>query len=487
MSAPTYEELLQEREALRLEANQCREVRERLRQSESKLERLLNNIPGAAYRCSLDGGLNRTLEYISRGARDLLGYAPEELVSQHTNILERLTDPDDERRIDGEIRSAILERTPYRLIYRITLADGEQKWVWDQGEAVYTADGAPMDLEGIMIDVSAQKLQEHTLQMENERLRGSLRGRYRFGEIIGKSEPMQQVYRLILKAAASDTNVTLHGDTGTGKDLVASTIHGLSERKGKFVPVNCGAIPEQLMESEFFGHKRGAFTGATADRAGYLAAADEGTLFLDELGELPLGMQVKLLRALESKQYTPVGDTAPRQSNFRIIAATNRDLKDMVRKGTMRPDFFYRIHVLPIHVPALRERREDIPLLVDHFLARHVAEGEPRPVLPAAVRVALEDYDWPGNVRELQNVLDRYVTFGEINFADVRLPEDRPMPMAYALDFGERELLRDAVARVERAMLVAALDRCRWRRGEAAQALGLNLRTMQRKMKHYGV
>lgn len=489
---------------LQLEVDACRvalkkarkenhALSQRLVDSESHLARLLDNLPGLAYRCHLDAELEPTLEFVSKGSFDLLGFEPEHLLKDNWNSIERMTHPDDLDRIQKEVRDALLERRPYKMMYRVQMMNGDRKWIWDQGEGVYDDSGVPYGLDGIIMDVSVQKMREIDLAEENERLKSSLKGRYRFGDIVGKSEPMQKVYNLILKASESDTNVIIYGETGTGKDLVARTVHELSAREGRFVPVNCGAIPEHLLESEFFGHKRGAFTGANTDKLGLLGAADGGTLFLDELGELDLNLQVKLLRAIESKQYTPVGDTRSRRSSFRIIAATNRDLKAMVRQGTMRPDFFYRIHVLPVPVPPLRERREDIPLLIEHFLSIRDEGEEPIQALPTAVRIALEDYDWPGNIRELQNILDRYVTFGEVNFADVSLSEEIAVPTIASqvagagMEIPTGGTLKDAVERLERTMIVSTLEQCRWRRGDAAKALGLNIRTMQRKMKKYGI
>ncbi|NJB66501.1 PAS domain S-box-containing protein [Desulfobaculum xiamenense] len=492
MDNKSYEELRKECDELRIRMQEFHDIRRRLQQSETRLARLLHNLPGMAYRCRIDADLNNTLEFASRGSLELLGFTPDEMVRDNWNTIERMTHPEDLSRIQQEARMAILEHRPYQLMYRVTMSSGDIKWIWDQGEPGYDENGVPQTLDGIILDVSAQKLREVELKQENERLRSSLKGRYRFGDIVGCSDAMQQVYRLVMKAAESGTNVIIYGETGTGKDLVARTIHDLNTRDGKFVPVNCGAIPEQLLESEFFGHKRGAFSGANADKPGLLAAANGGTLFLDEVGELDLNLQVKLLRALESKQYTPVGETVPRRSDFRIIAATNRDLKEMVRKGDMRADFFYRIHVLPVTVPPLRDRREDIPLLIDHFLSRQGGEGG-RTTIPTAVRIALEDYDWPGNVRELQNVLDRYVAFGEINFSDVRLTEEAVLASAATaglVTVAEPDCsgtLKDAVERLERIMIVKALETCRWRRNEAADILGLNIRTMQRKIRRYGI
>jgi PAS domain S-box-containing protein len=459
----------------------------RLHQSENKLSRLLNNLPGMAYTCRIDHDYSYVLEFVSQGSVDILGYSPDELVKYRWNTIERMTHHEDIDRLRAEVRSAITGHRAYKVMYRLTMSSGEVKWVWDQGEAVYADNGDPLLLEGILMDVSAQKVREISLQEENERLRSSVNGSCGLGEIVGMSPAMQQVYKLVLKAAKSDTNVIISGETGTGKDLVARTIHDMSGRQGKFVSVNCGAIPEQLLESEFFGHKKGAFSGAYDSRQGYLAAADGGTLFLDELGELNLSLQVKLLRAIESKQFMPVGDTTPRRSDFRIITATNRDLKEMVRQKTMRADFFYRIHVLSIHIPPLRERREDIPLLIDSFLARRSQRGQKPTMMPSTVRIAMMEYDWPGNIRELQNVLDRYITFGEINFSDVRLSSQKLMPAGNEIEFCDAKSLKEAVERLEKTMITKTLEQCHWHRGETARAMGLNLRTLQRKMKQHGI
>ena len=463
------------------------DIRRQLRRSERKLSRLLNNLPGMAYCCRIGDKYSYVLEFVSRGSIELLGFTPDQLVTQKVNTIERMTHPEDLDRLRMEVHDAILECRPYKVMYRLTSSNGEMKWIWDQGEPVFDENGTPLLLEGIIMDVSVQKMREITLQEENERLRSTVNGGCGLGELVGMSLAMQEVYKLILKAAQSDTNVVIFGETGTGKDLVARTIHDMGGRAGKFVPVNCGAIPEQLLESEFFGHKKGAFSGAHDSRHGYLAAADGGTLFLDELGELNLSLQVKLLRAIESKQYVPVGDTVPRRSDFRIITATHRDLKEMVRQKTMRADFFYRIHVLSIHLPALRDRPEDIPPLIDKFLARCSERGQKTVTMPASVRTAMMKYDWPGNIRELHNVLDRFVTFGEVNFSDCRLGGQAQPQAVQTQEPREAETLGQAVGRLEKSMIVRALEQCRWHKGETARALGLNLRTLQRKVKQYGI
>lgn len=321
---------------------------------------------------------------------------------------------------------------------------------------------------------------------EDVLLRSSLRERYRFGNIIGKSPAMQRVYELIVNAAATAANVILYGESGTGKELVAHAIHELSSRKsGSFVPVNCGAIPETLMESEFFGHRKGAFTGAVIDKHGFLDLANGGTLFLDELGEIGQSMQVKLLRAIDGGGFTPIGGLQLKIPDLRIIAATNRNVAEQVRKGLIREDFFYRVHVIPVHLPALRERKEDIPLLVEQFMEKF-GHGKSLPPLPPRVMEALRGHDWPGNVRELQNTVLRYLTLKKLDFAGtVRRSgletQDRPLAEA---ETGNLEAMLEGY---EKRVIIKMLERHRWQREETADALGIHRKTLFTKMKKFGL
>jgi transcriptional regulator with PAS, ATPase and Fis domain len=320
------------------------------------------------------------------------------------------------------------------------------------------------------------------LRRENVTLRSSMKERYRFRNIIGKSPLMQEVYEFILKASGSDASVCVFGESGTGKELVARAIHELSGRRDReFVTVNCGAIPEELLESEFFGHKKGAFTGAYMDKLGYLDIANEGTLFLDEVGELSLSMQVKLLRAFDGGDYLPVGSNRPKKSDLRIIAATNRNLLDLVKNGWMREDFFYRINVLPITVPPLRERKEDIPLLVDNFL-RAYGEGGKAVHLPGDVLEAFFSHTWPGNIRELQNVLHRYLTVDRVYFTS---PVDSFHPGGGAA--AETTQLKGAVDDLERNAILNALEKTRWNKTRASALLGISRRALFRKMRKFGI
>ncbi|MCF8144683.1 MAG: sigma 54-interacting transcriptional regulator [Deltaproteobacteria bacterium] len=381
----------------------------------------------------------------------------------------------------GELQDKVIK-------IRCLRADAREIWVEAHNEFIHW-EGEPAILATLR-DITETRRQEMAieaeaaeLRSENKRLRYAGRGRYRFGRIIGKSEVMQEVYDLILKAAATEDNVLIYGESGTGKELAARAIHELSDRKtNEFVPVNCGAIPEALMESEFFGHKRGAFTGAVADTHGYLAFADGGVLFLDEVGDLPATMQVKLLRAVEGGGYAPVGSNRTETSNCRIVAATNKDLKTLVKDGTMREDFFYRMHVIPFHLPPLRDRKEDIPLLVEHFL-KATDNGKNVSLLPERVMEALYRYDWPGNVRELENLLRRYLAMGRIDFLNLGQSSgwERPHSSVTGL---QKMTLADAVEHFEKDLLVKALENNQWHKARAAANLGISRRTLFRKLKN---
>jgi len=363
------------------------------------------------------------------------------------------------------------------------------KWYYSVNVPVRLSDGA-LYCQAMITDIDERKRMEQALRdseahllEENIRLRSSIEDRHRFGDIIGKSPAMQEVYELMLMAAASDANIILYGESGTGKELVARAIHGMSTlRDGPFVPVNCGAIPENLLEREFFGHRKGSFTGAERDAPGYLGKADGGVLFLDEIGEIKQDLQVKLLRAIEGGGYTPIGSNEVLKPSFRIIAATSRNLPELVRKGRMRSDFFYRIHVIPVHLPPLRERKEDIPLLVENFLKAY--DRKIRPSVTSKVMDTLMNYNWPGNVRELQNVMFRFVTLKRLDLVG----ETSPMP-AFEIEEGEDAApvagLPEAVAHFEKRQINAALAQCRWNRTHTANKLGIGLRTLQRKMQLY--
>lgn len=334
-----------------------KEAEKSLKLREDELRGIVENFPGHLYTCYRD----YTLEFMNGHLTDHVG-----------------------RDAVGEpCYSAIYHRdTPCTWCGAAEVFKGEtahheflnpldNRWYAAVSTPIYAMDGSVRKQQTMITDVTDQKLEEkrlrdsaNSLRKENRRLKSTMNERYRFGDLIGKSPEMQSVYEVILNASASDANIIIYGESGTGKELVAREIHRMSDRSAHgFIPVNCGAIPEQLLESEFFGYKKGAFTGAVEDKKGYLDLADGGTLFLDELGEIALGMQVKLLRAIEGNGYMPLGGKETRKPDLRIIAATNRDLTNLITQGLMREDFFYRIHIIPIQLPPLENAPRTSPFL----------------------------------------------------------------------------------------------------------------------------
>jgi two-component system response regulator AtoC len=334
--------------------------------------------------------------------------------------------------------------------------------------------------------------EREALRRENRALKEQIQSRAEFESMLGKSPRMLEIFKTIAKIADYKTTVLVTGESGTGKELVARAIHARSGRKGgPFVAVNCGAIPESLLESELFGHKKGAFTDANANRRGLFEEADGGTLFLDEIGELPLPLQVKLLRVLQEESIRRLGDTKDTKVDVRIVAATHRDLAAEAKAGRFREDLFYRINVLAIAVPALRERKEDLPLLIDHFLAKNNARlgTRIRGVSHDARRVLLE-YPWPGNVRELENTIERAMVLCEGDVLEVvDLPErvrDALDPVQVQLASGELSIKKTMHA-VEQILIRRALQKTRGNRTRAAELLELSHRALLYKLKDYGI
>jgi len=333
--------------------------------------------------------------------------------------------------------------------------------------------------------------ERESLRRENRALRDEIRKEHRFEDILAKSGKMQDIFRTISKIAEYKTTVLVTGESGAGKELVARAIHRRSKRSGTFVAVNCGAIPENLLESELFGHKKGAFTDAVQDRRGLFEEATGGTLFLDEIGELPLALQVKLLRVLEDEKIRRLGETRDLQVDVRIIAATHRDLTNETKAGRFREDLFYRLNVLPIHCPALRDRREDIPLLIDHFLARNNARlGTSIRGLDTEARRLLYEYAWPGNVRELENTIERAMVLTEsdtITAADLpeRVREARD-PVQMQLASGELSV-KKTMRIIEEILIRRALQKTKGNRTRAAEILEISHRALLYKIKDYQI
>ena len=331
-------------------------------------------------------------------------------------------------------------------------------------------------------------LDMHKVKTENVYLKKQLKKKEDFKEIIGKSEEIQAVFNLVNKVADTDSTILIGGESGTGKELIAKAIHYRSGRAGQpFVSINCGALPENLLESELFGHVKGSFTGAIRDKDGMFKVASGGTFFLDEVGETTLAIQVKLLRVLQEREIIPVGGTAPIKVDVRLIAATNSDLEKAVKEERFRADLYYRLNVIPVLIPPLRDRRDDIPLLVDHFLRLAGDRTGRRKSISKVSMDLLCAYDWPGNVRELENVIERAVILQE---GDEITPENLPVKVCNHLSERRRVVMDEAqmtLDELEKEYLVSVLEETGWQKKKASAILGINASTLYRKIQRYGL
>jgi len=336
---------------------------------------------------------------------------------------------------------------------------------------------------------------DSNLQPENKIIPIKLPSQVIFKDIIGQSSAMQRIFRMVEKVAESDTTIMLTGETGTGKGLIARAIHEASGRNAKpFVQINCGATPEGLLESEFFGYRRGAFTGAISDKAGKFEMAKGGTIFLDEIGDMSADLQVKVLRVLEEGEFERVGGNQTIKSDARIIAATHRDLEEEVQKGNFREDLFYRLYVIPIMLPTLKERKSDIPFLVSHFFEQFGRKADsPIVKVSDSTMKILMIYSWPGNVRELKNLIERLVVLHE---GETILPEGLPEKLRIENDRVTRHKLETqgggisfstAVNEFEKALIVSALEKTNWVKNRAAQLLRIKRTTLVEKIKRYNL
>jgi len=354
-------------------------------------------------------------------------------------------------------------------------------------EGAYDYLSKPLILDELR-HLMARVTEKRFLKGEVQSLRARLGEELTVNELVGNSQPMQRVKEIIGKVATTDSPVLIEGESGTGKELVAAAIHRLSGRnKGPFIPVNCSAIPEDLLESEFFGHVRGAFSGAVSDALGLFRGANEGTIFLDEIAELSPGLQVKLLRVLQEMQVRPVGSTKAHPVDVRVIAATNRDLDRSIADGRFRQDLYYRLNVVRVSLPQLRSRREDIPALVNHFLRRYNRRfrREVKGITPDAL-ATLSGYEFPGNVRELENVIERAFAMGareQITLADLPPLGTSSVSTVSAPQSGTVPRLAD----VEKDLILRALAFYKDDKEAAASALGISRRTIYRRLKEYGM
>ena len=392
--------------------------------------------------------------------------------------------------IDGvQVIAAALERYPGIVAIVIT-GYGTVKDAVDaikRGAADFVA--KPFQFDELM-HVLHKALEQRRLKSENAYLRSQLEERYRFGGILGKSRPMQDLFQMLETVARATSTILITGETGTGKEVVARAIHHNSPRRvNRFVALNCSAIPETLLEAELFGHVRGAFTGAIGMRQGRFEQAHKGTLFLDEVGTMSTALQMKLLRTLQEREFERVGDSQTIKVDVRVIAATNADLGAMVREGTFREDLYYRLNVIPIRLPPLRDRRDDIPLLVQHFLEKFGPDGAPLHLSQGAMR-RLMAFDWPGNVRQLENAIERAAALssGRQQIEVTDLPPEvqaSPEPVTNpAVEFPDDGLdLTAYLSSIERDLIHRSLERTHGNRNKAAELLRIKRTTLVEKLK----
>ncbi len=331
--------------------------------------------------------------------------------------------------------------------------------------------------------------QQRRLQREVELLRQEVERKYSFSNIIGKSKAMQDIFALIQRLSHARSNVLITGRSGTGKELIAKALHYNSERRAMpLVTVNCSAIPESLLESELFGHEKGAYTGAITSRRGLFETANGGTLFLDEIGDMPLGSQSKLLRVVETGEVRPVGSDEVKKVDVRVIAATHRDLKELIKHDQFREDLFYRLNVISIHVPDLKERPEDVQILVEHFMKKYGEQfGKPNIRITHEASAILLKYTWPGNVRELENVIERSIALSASEVVDSKDLPDHLFQMKPGDLIDDLATENMPLTEVEKRYIVKILQRTNWHQSKAAQILGIDRKTLYRKIKEYNL
>jgi formate hydrogenlyase transcriptional activator len=381
-----------------------KQAEEKIRQSERELRQVLDLSPQHI----VELGPDRSPLFVNQAALDYLGLTLEEWQSADSH---RLLHPQDAERVTREVPIQFRNGSPFEFEARLRRRDGQYRWFLFRHNPLRDEQGRVTRWYAAATDIDDRRRAEQRLQYENVALREEINNASMFEEIVGTSPPLRTVISRISKVAPIDSNVLITGETGTGKELVARAVHKRSRRSSRaFVSVNCAAIPRDLIASELFGHEKGAFTGATQRRIGRFELAEGGTIFLDEVGELPAETQIALLRVLQEREFERVGGTGSIRTNVRVIAATNRDLEAAIAMGVFRSDLFYRLNVFPIEIPPLRERREDIPLLVEYFIDRYARKaGKSFQALNKRSLDLLQSYPWPGNIRELQNVIERSV------------------------------------------------------------------------------
>ncbi|HTF71257.1 MAG TPA: sigma 54-interacting transcriptional regulator, partial [Edaphobacter sp.] len=459
----------------------AKEAEDKIRQSEMELRQILDFAPQCV--AVLGPDRDRTRLYTNQTMLDYFGFTLEEWRSSDRR---KYYHPDDWERLISETQSKFLSGIPHEYEARFLRKDGKYRWFLFRWNPLRDEQGRVTRWYAAATDIEDRKQAEQRLQNENVALREEIDKASMFEEIVGTSSPLRTVLSRISKVAPTDSSVLITGETGTGKELVARAIHRRSRRSSRaFVSVNCSAIPRDLIASELFGHEKGAFTGATQRRLGRFELAEGGTIFLDEVGELPVETQIALLRVLQEHEFERVGGTGSIPTNVRVIAATNRDLEAAIAAGIFRNDLFYRLNVFPVEVPPLRQRREDVPLLVEYFIDRFARKaGKSFQAINKKSLDLLQSYPWPGNIRELQNVIERSVIVCETeNFT---VDESWLFRQPLATEPTQKRGLFTKLPFQEKAIIEAALSQCGGRvygPFGAASRLGMPRSTLESKIK----
>ena len=398
-----------------MDVTAARIAEHKIRQNERELRQIVDTIAQFVVFLSPDG---RAI-YANRFTLEYTGLSLEDVKAD--DFRERVFHPDDVERLREERKKALLRGIPFENEQRARRKDGQYRWFYIRYNALLDEQGRPTRWYAAGIDIEDRKQAEEKIRKENLALREEIDHSLMFEEIVGGSPALQSVLARVAKVAPTDSTVLITGETGTGKELFARALHKRSLRSSRaFVSLNCAATPATLIASELFGHEKGAFTGALQRRLGRFEHAEGGTIFLDEIGELPAETQIALLRVLQEREFDRVGGSRPIRTDVRVIAATNRNLESAIEAGTFRKDLFYRLNVFPIEIPPLRERKEDIPTLIEYFVQRYSRKvGKKIRTIEKRTLELLESYPWPGNIRELQNVIERSVIFCETDLFSV--------------------------------------------------------------------
>ena len=476
-------ELAAANEELKKEITERRRAEEKLRQDEQELRCITDAIPQTIVVLGPDG---RNL-YANQAMLDYTGLTLDEVMA--ADFRARVYHPDDVERLHDERQEALARGIPFANEQRARRHDGQYRWRLIQYNPLRDEQGQILRWYATGTDIDDRKQAEERVRNENLALREDIDKASMFEEIVGSSEALRKVLVQVAKVAPTDSTVLILGETGTGKELIARAIHKRSKRSARaFIRVNCAAIPSSLLASELFGHEKGAFTGALQRRLGRFEAAHGGTLFLDEIGDLPAETQIALLRVLQEREFERIGSNQPIAVDVRVLAATNRDLPAAVAAGTFRQDLFYRLNVFPIQLPSLRERVEDIPLLVAYLIERYATRaGKKIRTISQQTLALFQAYDWPGNIRELQNIIERAVI---LCASDTFAVEESWLMRDAPLRSGPAVSLVAARAEHERALIEAALAECRGRvsgPAGAAAKLGLPRQTLESKIKALGI